>query len=166
MTSIQDLLAGICERAEHVMPENSGVYAVVCKVTGNAYIGKSSHLKIRAQTHANQLRKGQHFNVALQRDWSAYGEIEFVFAALELSDDAEQLSRIEKRYTADAMLAGIAYNQVIGDPDSSSPSGGRPTLSRKRTARISMRVRREIEEKFKRVGTEAVERAIMRIKED
>ena len=29
-----------------------------------------------------------------------------------------------------------------------------------------MRVRREIEEKFKRVGTEAVERAIMRIKED
>lgn len=44
---------------------------------------------------------------------------------------------------------------------------GRPPIppEMRRSGRLSMRTHPEVEEKAKRVGTEAVERAIMRIKE-
>ena len=42
---------------------------------------------------------------------------------------------------------------------------GRPPLEQKRTAKLSMRTYPDVEEKVRRVGTEAVEKAIRAIKE-
>jgi hypothetical protein len=56
----------------------------------------------------------------------------------------------------------------ISDTKKPARSGpGRPALppEKKRSARLSMRTYTEIEEKARRVGTEAVEEAIRKIKE-
>lgn len=72
----------------------------------------------------------------------------------------------------------LAYNKFLSSTDlwrtlitmsnSAEKKGrGRPTLppEQKRTARLSMRTYPDVEEKVRRVGTEAVEKAIRAIKE-
>lgn len=44
----------------------SGVYALVCKSTGWAYIGSALDLEKRRRYHFNQLRSGKHHNRALR----------------------------------------------------------------------------------------------------
>lgn len=165
MSALQEKLAEIDSGAASPMPPESGVYAIVNRATRRVYIGKSSNLKIRAQTHANQLRKGIHCNRSLQQDWREHGPEAFIFAPLKFTSDPAEMSAIENGYTAEVLALGRAYNTVIINPASSTPSGGRPPIERRRSSRISVRTIPRIAEKVYRNGTEWLEQLILKAKD-
>ncbi len=66
-----------------INPHVSGIYRILCKVTGDCYIGQSRDIYLRWSGHRNKLRKGEHLSVRLQSDWNKYGESAFEFAVIE-----------------------------------------------------------------------------------
>lgn len=70
----------------------SGVYAIVNKVTGCMYIGQTSfRFSERWANHCVGLRQGKHGNAALQRDWNTYGADAFEFRILEGQENGRGL---------------------------------------------------------------------------
>ena len=59
--------------------KDSGVYRIVNNLTGFLYIGSSSKIKTRLQSHRNMLKDGIHDNTLLQRSWNKNGETAFTF---------------------------------------------------------------------------------------
>lgn len=167
---MSDLLARIelikreCARS---LPIASGVYGIVSMQRPGIYVGKSSNLKIRAQTHLKDLRMLKHVNRGLQGAWDEDGPDSLVFGVLELSDSNDEMSRLEAAFTVQAFALGIAFNTQIINPAYCSPTSGRTPLppSQRRTGRISMRTYPELVEKAVRMGTEAFERMIREIPE-
>jgi GIY-YIG catalytic domain-containing protein len=66
------------------IPHRSGIYRIVCKVTGQFYVGSAVNLRDRARGHWSALRGGKHSNKYLQRAWNRHREINFEFKVLEL----------------------------------------------------------------------------------
>ena len=66
------------------IPQTSGIYKIVCSVTGKIYIGSSINLWQRKIAHWRDLRGRAHHSRHLQRAWDKYGEVAFVFEVLEL----------------------------------------------------------------------------------
>lgn len=64
-------------------PKNTGIYAIRCNATGRMYIGMSSHIVERVDTHLQELRRNGHTNPQLQADFNEYGEKNFSFFVLE-----------------------------------------------------------------------------------
>jgi len=58
-----------------------GVYAIVCS-NGRQYVGSSTTIVKRLQTHRRVLRQGKHPNRHLQRAWDKYGIGAFQFRVL------------------------------------------------------------------------------------
>ena len=69
----------------------SGIYQIVNTITQNRYVGSSVNLEKRRAQHFSELRKGNHSNQRLQRAWDKYGQASFVFGALEVGIDVENL---------------------------------------------------------------------------
>lgn len=74
----------------HVHPEGSavngrisGVYAIVHRASGRAYVGSSGNVFKRWWHHANQLNHGTHHSPALQELWLLDGPNAFTFVLLE-----------------------------------------------------------------------------------
>jgi group I intron endonuclease len=75
----------------------SGVYRIVCAVSGAVYIGSSVNMPKRFSIHIFHLKRGTHPNLRLQRAWLKYGEGAFRFDVLELvSPDKTSLLRAEQ----------------------------------------------------------------------
>lgn len=113
---------------------NSGVYYIEHKVSGKKYIGSSSDLKKRFQTHRRQLRKGTHANIKLQRSWDKYGEAAFAFAILELAKPRELLGREQfwlDRF--DSAKYGFNIATIAGTP---MPPGTRQPHTEKTKSKI------------------------------
>lgn len=68
------------------MPK-SGVYQILCTVTGHRYIGSAEDIESRWGSHKRELRRGKHKNKALQYAWGLFGEAAFVFTILEETSD-------------------------------------------------------------------------------
>jgi GIY-YIG catalytic domain-containing protein len=66
------------------IPRASGIYFIVCKATGQFYVGSAVDLFMRKRTHWNTLRGGKHTNKYLQRAWRTHGEVNFEFRVVEL----------------------------------------------------------------------------------
>ena len=63
----------------------TGVYKIVCTVTGQTYVGSAakSFAKRFAQ-HRHELRQGKHKSTYMQRSWAKYGESAFRFEVLQV----------------------------------------------------------------------------------
>lgn len=61
---------------------NSGIYEIVCEVSGRRYIGSAVNFKARWNTHRSQLRRSVHHSRHLQRAWDKHGEDKFSFRKL------------------------------------------------------------------------------------
>ena len=61
----------------------SGIYAITNKETGRRYIGRGC-FRQRWARHRQLLRRGIHYNKALQADWNNLGESAFDFDVLEI----------------------------------------------------------------------------------
>lgn len=64
------------------MKLDSGVYEIKNIISGNRYIGGSTNIYTRFNTHKRQLTKGKHHNQYLQRSWDKYGDNSFTFQIL------------------------------------------------------------------------------------
>lgn len=67
-----------------IIPRKSGIYRIVCKVTGQFYVGSAVDLLKRARGHWSLLRRGKHKNKYLQRAWNRHRAINFEFEVAEL----------------------------------------------------------------------------------
>ncbi len=66
------------------LPETSGIYRILCTITGKQYIGSSINLRSRWNDHRSQLRRDAHPNQLLQYAWNKYGSDAFIFEVIEL----------------------------------------------------------------------------------
>jgi excinuclease UvrABC nuclease subunit len=66
---------------DHI-PHNPGVYEITCTQTDDRYIGASKDLRMRAESHLNQLRGSGHAIEKLQSLFDVYGAESFVFDVL------------------------------------------------------------------------------------
>jgi group I intron endonuclease len=80
---------------EMTIPHKSGIYQIVCIPTGKIYVGSAIDFYVRQYGHWNELRRGVHYNVILQRAWNKYSEAAFRFEVLEFAP-AEQLIEREQ----------------------------------------------------------------------
>lgn len=81
----------------NVEPENllkKGVYKIINKTTGKYYIGSTvmTFLK-RLQHHISRLRANKHKNPYLQNSYNKYGEDDFQFDIIEVTDKIQCLVR-------------------------------------------------------------------------
>ena len=75
----------------------SGIYIIKNTVNGKVYIGSSTNVVRRRQTHFAQLRKNKHHNPHLQSAFNKYGKDSFEYAVLQYCS-VEELIRIEDFY--------------------------------------------------------------------
>lgn len=95
------------------------------------YLGASSNIPRRWNSHRNALRRNRHRNVHLQRAWNKYGEAAFEFKTVWLCEPLEAF-QFEREMLQSMVGDSACYNTVI---DSSRPSFGRK-LSAIHKARI------------------------------
>jgi group I intron endonuclease len=93
------------------MLNEPGIYRIVNSVNKKTYIGHSMDVKDRLKKHLVQLRKGGHINKRLQNDFNAFGEVVFVFEAIEYCDPTV-LKRRESNYIYEwgTLDEAIGYN--------------------------------------------------------
>ncbi len=75
----------------------TGVYFIIHRASGRAYIGSAVDIYSRWTVHRCVLRKGVHHSVHLQRVWDKYGESEFKFVIVE-ECEVEVLLEVEQSY--------------------------------------------------------------------
>lgn len=88
----------------------SGIYAIVCKLNGMAYIGSTKDFNFRAQRHVSDLRRKRHYNPHLQSAWDKYGEENFDFIILEYIDDLSVLEEKEQYWITEYAKTIELYN--------------------------------------------------------
>lgn len=76
-----------CASTGQRRPVDSGVYAIIHRPTGRAYIGSSSDIRSRWDGHRSKLRTGTHENAVLQATWQTSGADTFAFVILERTDN-------------------------------------------------------------------------------
>lgn len=104
---------------ETKIPNDSGVYQILCVPTGKIYIGSAVNLRQRWSHHWSKLRRGEHHNVHLQNAWNIYDEADFEFSVLEIVIEAELLS-IEQKWIDDTLCTerdiGFNLSKTAGSP--------------------------------------------------
>lgn len=78
------------------MEKQSGVYQILCKVTGDRYIGSSGNIQARIREHIYDLRHSIHINYMLMATWVRNGEESFEFSVLEIVSDTSLLFEREQ----------------------------------------------------------------------
>lgn len=63
--------------------DRSGIYQILCTVSGKSYVGSSKQIYVRWSQHRSKLRKGAHASPRLQQAWNKHGEAAFAFSVLE-----------------------------------------------------------------------------------
>lgn len=74
----------------------SGVYIITNTVSRKRYVGQAVDIHRRWRNHSSSLERGKHSNIHLQRAWSRYGGVAFVFEIVEVVTDCEQLDAREQ----------------------------------------------------------------------
>lgn len=74
------------------------VYKLICLVNQKIYIGRTSNLDNRIKTHFTKLRNGNHINQFLQDDFNRYGEKNFIFELIAITEDDEDSKILEKKH--------------------------------------------------------------------
>lgn len=93
----------------------NGVYQIFCKETKKSYIGSSSNIEKRLQTHKQHLEKGCHNSRILQKEYDKYGLDNFEFIILEKDIEDTLLTAYEKYwiYKTDAIVKYKGYNEKM-----------------------------------------------------
>lgn len=75
-------------------PTIAGVFAVICNVTGQVWVGTSRHIDTQQNGLWFSLRMGTHLNRPLQAVWREHGEEQFRFEHLDrLPADTTPMAR-------------------------------------------------------------------------
>lgn len=91
-----------------------GVFAVICRATGEAWVGQSRHVDTQQNGLWFALRHGGSPHRSLQAAWSLHGAEEFRFEELErLRDDFPALSRSDELKRRQALWAARLQAQPL-----------------------------------------------------
>lgn len=71
----------------------SGLYIITCFPNQKYYIGESKNVNVRLTAHKNKLRRNNHDNFALQKDFNRFGENCFSFQKLFFGAGLEKKQR-------------------------------------------------------------------------
>lgn len=75
----------------------SGVYRIYCFKNKKSYIGSSTNISSRIQSHKSLLRRGKHHSLPMQYAYDKYGIDNFYFYIIEMCEH-NKLEEIEKHY--------------------------------------------------------------------
>jgi group I intron endonuclease len=70
-----------------------GIYIIKNLLNNKCYYGSSKNIETRWLKHKNELKKGKHINIILQRAWDKYGSDNFSFEVVEECDENILLER-------------------------------------------------------------------------
>lgn len=65
------------------LPEKSGIYQIINKVSEKRYVGYASNIRQRIKGHYSDLGLSKHPNNYLQKSWCKYGPNNFKFSVLQ-----------------------------------------------------------------------------------
>lgn len=91
-----------------------GIYAIINKVNGKMYIGKSVDIETRIKRHFRELRKSIHHNKHLQRSFDFYGEDKFTWVILLECYFKNDLNEEEVSMIHEYSSYSDGYNETIG----------------------------------------------------
>lgn len=99
----------------------SGIYHILCKPTGQRYIGGSTDVSNRYTHHRFQLRRNSHKCKPLQELWNKFGEENFSFQRIEECERNSTVVReLEQEYLDaepdETLLNGREVNGGKGNP--------------------------------------------------
>jgi group I intron endonuclease len=77
-------------------PYEPGVYKILNIITGQCYVGSTTHIANRVYNHEWHLRRGSHKNPKFAAAWEEFGREAFVFVALEIVSDKSLLLEREQ----------------------------------------------------------------------
>lgn len=86
------------------------IYAIQHNVTKRMYIGSSSNLNVRYQTHLNALRRGKHPVEDMQEDFDKYGEDYSLFILDTVFEWDERKKEYEHMKEHQSYIRGKGYN--------------------------------------------------------
>ena len=100
----------------------SGIYKIVNKVNSKYYLGSSKDFHVRKLRHFNELRKGNHHNIYLQRAFNKYGEENFEFVILEecentLEREQELLNSLNLKLCYNVSLSASGGDLIKNHPN-------------------------------------------------
>lgn len=94
--------------------KEQGIYAIVNKISGMAYIGQTiNNFGDRWDNHKALLRGNKHHNKSLQNDWNNLCEDDFDFRIIYKcngNETQEDIDSLEESYIKEFKDNGIAYN--------------------------------------------------------
>lgn len=86
-----------------------GVYVLVCRANGRAYVGSSLDVHARKREHVRALIRGKHHNRHMQRAWDKHGGQSFVFDVLARCKPEQRIA-LEQQYIDSAFRTGKPFN--------------------------------------------------------
>lgn len=94
-----------------------GIYCIINRISGDAYVGQTSQRFIKRYWHHQwKLKDGSHDNRHLQNAWNLYGENYFSFIAVKIVDDEhnDNLDELEEKYIKIYRDMNHCYNILDG----------------------------------------------------
>jgi group I intron endonuclease len=97
-------------------PASSGVYTITNIINGKYYVGSSNNIKRRWRHHKDTLRRGIHPNKYLQRAFDKYGEDNFLFEIVELTEEyiLKEQEILDRNFEATYNIAIMADAPMTG----------------------------------------------------
>lgn len=91
-----------------------GVYQIKSTTENKIYVGGSSNLRSRKNEHLYRLRKGNHYNILLQKAYNLYGTSDLEFSILCICKKEELL--IKEQYFLDLLKPKYNKYFIAGSP--------------------------------------------------
>lgn len=92
-----------------------GIYMIINKLNGKAYIGKTEDRFIeRYWNHKWKLKEKRHENKHLERSWNKYGAGNFEFHVIHRLQESEDINELEKMYIEHYSSNKNGYNMTLG----------------------------------------------------
>jgi len=97
-------------------PASSGVYTITNITNGKYYVGSSNNIKRRWRHHKDTLRRGAHPNKYLQRAFNKYGENNFLFEVIDLTEEyiLKEQEMLDQNFEATYNIAIVAGAPMTG----------------------------------------------------
>jgi group I intron endonuclease len=94
----------------------SGIYQILNKANGKAYVGSAAKFGKRWREHRSLLNNNKHHSVKLQRAWNKYGAESFEFIVAEIVLDESLMLATEQKWIdkTDAVAKGYNLCPVAG----------------------------------------------------